>query len=223
MRTQPYPMPSPPTPAVASWRPDRGRAAVLVHDMQRYFVDMLPAGRSPTTELIANIRRIRALGMPVLYSVQPPTVTRAERGLLHDLWGPGMTAAGPGAADIVDELAPGPLDQIVVKHRYSAFFRTDLAERLAALGRDQLIVCGVFASVGCLCTAADAYAHDLQTFLVADATADFTPHDHRLALDWAARRCAVTPSTAGLAGATAPPAPPASRSPASGRSAAGGS
>jgi isochorismate hydrolase len=229
----PYPMPGRDqlTPSLAPWRPDPRRAALLIHDMQEYFTGFLPAGAAPTNELITNITAIRQTGIPVFYSAQPSRVSRAERGLLHDLWGPGMTNAGTSAGDVVAALAPGDGDQVVVKHRYSAFHRTDLASRLAATGRDQLVVCGIFAHIGCLLTAADAFAHDIEAFLIADATADFSLADHLLALDWAARRCAVTMTTAELldclrtpsADATAPPAPPATPAPVSGRSAGGGS
>ncbi len=229
-----YAMPRSRPANLAPWRPDPSRAAVLIHDMQRYFIDFLPPGQSPTTELTANIVAIRETarraGVPVLYSAQPRPVSRAERGLLHDLWGPGMSGADAASGDILASLAPGADDQVVVKHRYSAFFRTDLSTRLAALGRDQLVVCGVFAHLGCLLTAADAFAYDVEPFLVADAMADFSLEDHLLALDYAARRCAVTLTTAELrshllprAGEGARPTPLASRSRASGRSAAGGS
>jgi isochorismate hydrolase len=40
-------------------------------------------------------------------------------------------------------------------------------------------------------TAVDAFTHDIETFVVADAVADFSAADHRLALDYAARRCSV--------------------------------
>ena len=229
-----YPMPhSTQPPRLAA---GRRRAAVLVHDMQRWFVDFLPAGRSPTTELIANVGRIcaaaRRADVPVFFSCQPARVSRAERGLLHDFWGAGMTGADARAADIVAGLAPGPGDQVVVKHRYSAFFRTDLAAQLARRGRDQLVVCGVYAHIGCLLTAADAYTRDIEPFLVADAMADFSLDDHRAALDYASRTCAVTLDTAQLlahlppapaAGGSERPARPGSRSRVSGRSAGGGS
>jgi len=206
----------------AGWRPDPDRAALLIHDMQRYFVGFFPPGRSPTAELVANTVRARAAarsaGLPVLYSAQPGRMPRADRGLLHDLWGPGMSDE-PANRDIIAELTPGPDDFVVTKHRYSAFFRTGLADLLAALGRDQLIVCGVFAHIGCLFTAGDAFSHDLETFLLADAVADFSRDDHLMALDYAARRCAVTLTTDQLtaalparprpADAPARPAPPA--------------
>jgi isochorismate hydrolase len=101
----------------------------------------------------------------------------------------------PYPMPVVTELAPGPADLLVTKHRYSAFFGTGLAAALRSLGRDQLIVCGVFAHIGCLLTAADAFSLDFETFLLADAVADFSLSDHRLALDYAARRCAVVMPT----------------------------
>ena len=222
-RIAPYPMPtrSELTAGPARWRPDPARAALLIHDMQRWFLDFFPPGRSPTADLVANTarlaRRARSAGMPVLYSAQPGRLPRARRGLLYDFWGPGMPA-DPASREIIPELAPAPGDRLVTKHRYSALFGTDLAALLSAGGRDQLIVCGVFAHIGCLATAVDALSHDVQPFLIADATADFTRADHLMALDYAARRCAVTMTTAELLGvlpvpsrtdAAATPAPPA--------------
>ena len=183
------------------WRPDPRRAALLIHDMQRFFVRALPAGTSPAVPLLANIARVRdaatAHGMPVFYSTQSGGATRAERGLLHDLWGPGMRAV-PDDRDIEPSLTPRAGDVVFRKTRYSAFHRTGLAPALAAAGRDQLIVCGVYAHLGCLFTAADAFAHDIAPFLIADATADFTPGEHHAALAFAARRFAVTPTTSAL-------------------------
>lgn len=226
----PYAMPAAAelVPSALDWRADPARAVLLIHDMQRYFVGFLPEGRSPTTDLIGNIGRLRsaarAAGMPVVYSVQPGGMPRSERGLLHDLWGPGMTRE-PRDRAVVPALAPAPGDHVLTKYRYSAFFRTGLADLLTALGRDQLVVCGVFAHIGCLLTAGDAFSHDVQPFLAADALADLTREDHLMALHYAARRCAVTMPTDRLleALATGRPAPRATPSRASGRPAAGDS
>ena len=80
---------------------------------------------------------------------------------------------------------------MLTKWRYSAFVKTNLLERLHAAGRDQLIICGVYAHVGILTTALEAFSSDVQPFIVSDATADFTLEDHSMALDYAARRCAM--------------------------------
>ena len=205
----PYPMPPEsalPAPLVG-WHPAPARAALLVHDMQRYFLEPYRRSASPAAELVGNIAalaaRARALGMPVYYTAQPGGMTPRERGLLHDFWGPGMSK-DPADTGIVDELAPEPGDTVLTKWRYSAFVGSDLEERLRAADRDQLIVCGVYAHVGCLMTACDAFSRDIETFFVSDAVADFTEDHHRLAVRYAAERCAVAASTRRLLDALAP-------------------
>ncbi|WP_326827313.1 MULTISPECIES: isochorismatase family protein [unclassified Streptomyces] len=71
--------------------------------------------------------------------------------------------------------------------RHNAFLRSHLGRMLRSAGRDQLIVCGVYAHLGVLLTAADAFMHDIQPFVVADAVADFSAEEHSMALRWAAR------------------------------------
>ncbi len=208
-----YPMPAADDLPVntAGWRPRRGRAALLVHDMQRYFVQTFPAGEPPVTALLANVARLcraaAAYGLPVIYTAQPGGLSRQRRGLLFDLWGPGMSSAGQHR-EIVPEVAPVPGDIVLEKLRYSAFPGSDLAGILARCGRDQLIVCGVYAHIGCLMTVCDAFSRDIEAFLVADAVADFGPAEHRLALEYAARRCAVALTTDDLLAHLAEPAGP---------------
>lgn len=193
----PYPMPTATElPAnTVDWRPDPARAALLIHDMQRYFVDFFVPGRPPVTDLVGNIARIREqasrLGMPVVYTAQPGGMTPEQRGLLRDFWGPGMDTR-PEHRQIIDELAPAATDVVLTKWRYSAFYRSDLAGILAEHCRDQLVICGIYAHVGCLMTASDAFSQDIQPFLVADAVADFDRAAHDLALRYVAGRCALT-------------------------------
>jgi bifunctional isochorismate lyase/aryl carrier protein len=104
----------------------------------------------------------------------------------------------PDERAIVDELAPAPQDTVLTKWRYSAFSRTRLADLMAERRRDQLIVCGVYAHVGCLMTACDAFSRDIQPFFIVDAMADFDADHHRLAVRYAAERCARTMTTDGL-------------------------
>ncbi|WP_426505263.1 isochorismatase family protein [Dactylosporangium sp. McL0621] len=189
-----YTLPSPTRPGPAPWKVDPARCVLLVHDMQRYFAERFDPSVSPGRELFANVGRLRAactkLQIPVRYTAQPGRMTRAERGLLHDVWGDGMHDDEGGLV-----FEPAAASEVVTKWRYSAFHRTPLLGMLRELGRDQLVVCGVYAHLGCLLTACDAYAHDIEPFLVADAIADFTAADHALALDFASRSCAVTPTT----------------------------
>jgi trans-2,3-dihydro-3-hydroxyanthranilic acid synthase len=190
----PYPLPARETlPSnTAPWIPRPDRAVLLIHDMQRYFVGSLPEPlRSDLVHHTAQLRkRAAALGVPVAYTAQPGGMDDAQRGLLLDFWGPGMRT-DPADREVVPELAPEDGDWEFTKLRYSALFRSDLLERMRAAGRDQLVLCGVYAHIGVLGTALEAFANDIQPFLVADALGDFSEADHRLALDYAARRCAV--------------------------------
>ncbi|CAG6395974.1 isochorismatase family protein [Streptomyces cocklensis] len=185
------------------WGLDPDRAVLLIHDMQRFFVRAFPEGRSPGRELLDNTARLRracaSSGVPVAYTEQPGDMTEAERGLLRDFWGPGMHR-DPQDRAVVDTLAPEPGDWRLTKWRYSAFQRTDLLERLRAAGRDQLVVCGVYAHVGILMTCVEAFSHDVQPFLVADAVADFSADYHRMAVTYAAQRCAHVQTTAWVLG-----------------------
>jgi bifunctional isochorismate lyase/aryl carrier protein len=171
--------------------------------MQRYFVGAFPSEAEPMTTALANIRLLRthcdAAGIPVFYTAQPVKQDPRERGLQADFWGPGMQL-DPEHRAIVDDLEPRPADTVLTKWRYSAFQRSDFAERLAAVQRDQLIVTGVFAHIGCLATTYEAFVRDIQPFFVADAVADFSRAKHDMAISIAAGCCARVLTAAAAVG-----------------------
>lgn len=188
-----------------NWRVDPARAALLVHDMQGYFVrafelerDGQPLPDAQINIAIANIRRLldaaHAANIPVYYTAQPPRQNPADRRLLTDFWGDGLQ--DDENARILDELAPTESDTVLTKWRYSAFVRSPLEEQLKDLGRDQLIIGGIYAHIGCLTTALEAFMRDIQPFMVADALADFTEKEHRMACEYASGRCARVLNTA---------------------------
>lgn len=187
--------------SIPQWTFEPTRAVLLVHDAQRYFLAPFP--HRMRDELVTNAAALRercaALGVQIAYSAQPGSMTEEERGLLKDIWGPGMRATEEDR-QVVPELTPAEGDWLLTKWRYSAFVRSDLRERMRAAGRDQIVLCGVYAHVGVLATAIDAYSSDIETFVVADATADFSETHHRMALEYAAGRCAVVTTVKELCG-----------------------
>ena len=196
-----YPMPTRTTlPAdVAQWTVDPARAVLLLHDMQNYFLE--PLASPLREELVNNAALLRKqcvdLDMPIAYTAQPGGMTDQQRGLLKDFWGPGMSTE-PREREVVSELAPAASDWLLTKWRYSAFHNSDLLARMRSAGRDQLIVAGVYAHVGVLTTVLDAFSHDIQPFLVADALGDFTEADHHSTLAYAAACCATVVLTEGV-------------------------
>lgn len=196
----PYPMPTAgelPANRV-EWTVDPARAVLLVHDLQNYFLSAYDRRSSPIPELLSNVAQLKKeaarIGVPVLYTAQPGGQSPDERGLQQDFWGPGLPDDAHAAA-IADGVAPTGSDTVPTKWKYSGFVRTDLLERLREQGRDQIVITGVYAHIGVLMTACDAWMQDIQAFVVADAVADFSAGDHAMALRWAAGKCAVVTST----------------------------
>lgn len=180
-----------------SWRLDPDRCALLIHDMQNYFLTAYQQDQEPARTMIANIDRLRSLchelGIPVIYSMQPGDQHPDRRGLLADFWGTGMSD-GPDT-EVIAELKPEEQDIQVTKWRYSAFQRTDLRQLLGYRNRDQLVVTGVYAHMGCMLSAAEAFMNDIHAFLAHDAVADFSREEHSIALKYTARRCGMVLST----------------------------
>ncbi|RRQ26709.1 isochorismatase family protein [Rhodococcus sp. Eu-32] len=190
---------------VVDWELDPDRAALLIHDMQNYFIDAYsdaPELITPVVERISALREQASdLGIPVVYTMQPGDQHPSRRGILADFWGPGL---GSGRdTDVIDALAPRRGDIEVTKWRYSAFQRTDLRELLGHHGRDQLIVTGVYAHMGCMLSAAEAFMSDVCPFLVLDATADFSRDEHVMAATYAAKRCGAVVTATDVADALA--------------------
>ena len=186
------------------WELEPSRAALLIHDMQQYFLNFWGEDSPLVKQVVENIAALRryckANGIPVFYTAQPNNQSDEDRALLNDMWGPGLNKH-PEQQAVVAELAPDEEDQVLVKWRYSAFHRSPLQEILQETGRDQLIICGVYAHIGCLTTAIDGFMRNIQPFMVADGLADFSRDEHLMALRYTAGRCGRVVMTADLTGA----------------------
>jgi ureidoacrylate peracid hydrolase len=87
---------------------------------------------------------------------------RSWRILIRDGWG----------TDIVDALRPEPGDLQLWKHRYSAFFETNLDGVLRERGIKMLVVMGCTTSVCVDSTIRDAFFRDYQCLMLSDCMAE---------------------------------------------------
>lgn len=182
----------------ASWLFEPHKAILLIHDMQDYFLQFFGNNSPLVNRLIENIHLLKVFckekEIPIIYTAQPKVQSGEERALLNDIWGEGLNRS-PHLQNISHALAPANDDIVIVKWRYSAFQRSSLEEIIKELGRDQLIICGVYGHIGCMITAVDAFMRDIKPFLVGDAIADFTLEDHLMALRYVAERSGMVVST----------------------------
>lgn len=182
-----------------NWHVESSRAVLLVHDMQNYFINFYDQKQQPIPEVLTNIQRImqwcRDQQIPIYFTAQPGDQDPQERALLTDFWGPGLKA-DPALTNIHPQVAPQEDDTVLTKWRYSAFVKSDFKQRLQGSGRDQLIVVGVYAHIGCMQTIMEAFMNDIKGFLISDAVADFSLDEHNMALKYVASRggCVFTTS-----------------------------
>lgn len=181
-----------------NWVLEPKRAVFLIHDMQAYFLRFYDVESDLIKTLKQNLAAIKAYchanGIPVVYTAQPNDQKPEDRALLNDMWGSGLNDF-PELQKVVAELTPDEQDTVLVKWRYSAFHRSSLDDLMKSWGRDQLIIGGIYAHIGCMITAADAFMRDIQPFMVGDALADFTEEEHRQALVYTGGRTGRVIST----------------------------
>jgi nicotinamidase-related amidase len=82
---------------------------------------------------------------------------------------------------VIPELA-GYEGEIIPKKRYSAFFNTELEQKLSQLKPERLIVCGVLTDICVLHTVADARNRDYYVEVPVDCVASPDEEQHRFAL-----------------------------------------
>lgn len=193
------------------WQLRPEKSVLLIHDMQNYFIDFYDKDSELIHVLLNHIEQLKtlcdSLDIPVIYTAQPPNQDPLDRALLTDFWGPGLSDT-TYAPKIVGRIKPEKHHHCLSKWRYSAFQKTSLQHFMESHERDQLIICGVYAHIGILTTALEAFMMDIQPFLVGDAIADFTQEEHQWALSYTSQRCGKVESFASVQRALKPLAVP---------------
>lgn len=167
---------------------DPRRAALLIIDMQRDFVDPgAPIACVGAPDVVPAITRLaqsaRAAGMPVIYTQEAHRRQKVDFGLELEYGETEHCVEGTPGVEIVDALAPAASDYVLVKRRYSGFFATDLDLLLKGLRVDTLVLTGVATDVCVRATAQDALQLDYRVFVLRECVAGTTAARHDAALE----------------------------------------
>ena len=165
---------------------NRDKAALLVIDMQTFFLD--PA--SPTfscgglailPNLVKVIQAFRQVGRPVIYTRHVHHPDGLDAGIMG-WWWEGMCLEGSPESEIHPDISPERHDKVIFKHRYSAFYNTDLETVLRCLKVEDIVIAGIMTNMCCESTARDAYYRDYRVFFLADGTGSITEEMHLASL-----------------------------------------
>jgi ureidoacrylate peracid hydrolase len=175
--------------------------AVIVVDMQNDFgseggmFDQAGIALTEIRKVIAPISVVvntaRASGLPIIYAKMAFRADLSDLGVSgspnrerHLLYGVGNPSRSPDGldsrilirdtwnSDIIPELEPHAHDVVFYKHRYSAFYQTELDAILKQRGIRNLIFTGCTTSVCVESTIRDAFYRDYSCLLLADCTAE---------------------------------------------------
>jgi len=161
---------------------NREFAALLVVDMQNFFLDKSsPTFTSGGPIILQNVKRLigafRKAGRPVIYTRHVHHPDDIDIGIMG-WWWKGKCVEGSPESEIYREIAPLSGEKVVLKHRYSAFYNTDLETVLRCTGIEDLVICGVMTNLCCESTARDAYFRDYRVFFPADANGTIDERMH---------------------------------------------
>jgi nicotinamidase-related amidase len=148
--------------------------------MQEFFF-RLPERRVGLEDALANINRlIRCFvdtNQPVVHVISAYKSDGSDWDLKMKAAGNAELIEGSSEAAILPEITVSPQHLTVVKTRYSAFFKTALAETLHTLKIDQVVVVGGYTHYCVNATVFDAYCHDFVPCLITDAVLSHLPDE----------------------------------------------
>jgi hypothetical protein len=132
-------------------RLNRAASALLVVDMQRFFLD----AASPTftcggEAILPTVQRLldafRGARRPVIFTRHVHHPDGLDSGIMG-WWWEGKCLEGSLESEIHPGLAPRPGEKVICKHRYSAFYNTDLETVLRCLKVEDVVIAGVMTNM----------------------------------------------------------------------------
>jgi len=159
---------------------DLSKSALVVVDMQKYFLDesshaFVPSSTSILPNVIEIVQTYRKADRPVAFTYF--AVKEGEPDPIGEWWGRSVKE-GEDASKIVKELQPLEEDLVMRKSSYSSFKDTDLEEFMKKKDVENLVITGVLTNICCETAAREAFSLGYDVFIPIDATASYNEEMH---------------------------------------------
>lgn len=168
------------------------RSALLVLDMQRYFLDSSSHAYVPSSQAIiprinSLVQAYAAKRLPVLFTRHVNTPQNA--GMMGRWWKELISQENP-----LNEISPAIetlTGTVIQKSQYDAFYQTQLEEILRARQVSQVVISGVMTHLCCESTARSAFMRGFEVFFLVDGTATYNAKLHKASVQNLAHGFAV--------------------------------
>ena len=185
------------------WKLHPAKAALLVLDMQNYFLDPASHAFTPSAPaVLPNVKKLilmaQKCNMNIIFTRH---VNDSENAGRMGSWWRDMIVEDSFEAQISEtlrlydgklgggeagKLGGGEDDKtvrrydckIIVKNQYDAFYKTELEEILRSKNVEQVIICGLLANLCSETTARSAFVRGFEVFFPVDATAAYNRDFH---------------------------------------------
>jgi len=161
------------------FKPQAGHMALLVVDMQNYFLDpdehaFIPSAPVVTPNIISIMKACSQKKIPIFLSRHLNTVEDAA--MMAVRWHELIKEDDPRSKIKKEIMDIG--GEVMNKSQFDAFFQTDLEQKLRDAGVTQLIICGVMTNLCCETTASAAFIKGFDVVMPVDATAAYNYEFH---------------------------------------------
>jgi ureidoacrylate peracid hydrolase len=172
------------------------KTALIVVDVQNDFcheegafschkkIDVTHAHHA-VSALLSFIQAMRSIRVPILFVqtvhsewTDSPSWSRRLEGKAQEMQ---ICAPGSWGSEFY-RVTPEKTDCVVIKHRYSAFFETDLDLILRSRGIENLLITGLVTNVCVESTVRDAFNRNYNVVLIEDCCGAFDQAEHEAAI-----------------------------------------
>jgi bifunctional isochorismate lyase/aryl carrier protein len=160
-----------------------GKAALLVLDMQAYFLQedshaFIPSAPAIVPEIDKLIIAFSRVNYPVIFTRHLNTPEDAD--MMANWWRDLINSRSAYSHNI--KLTKPQNSIQIIKTQYDAFYHTELEGTLHNFDITQVIICGVMTHLCCETTARSAFMRGFEVFFTVDGTATFNEELHRASL-----------------------------------------